>query len=108
MHAGPAGAISPADRFFEFALLGLLTSGYLAVVGSGYLDTPTTLLTAAAILFRGLLVGGLIRYRIPPKLVAAATLAYMGFYPIDYSFLSRAFLPSTIHLVFFIAIIKIL
>jgi hypothetical protein len=52
MHAGPAGAISPADRFFEFALLGLLASGYLAVAGSGYLDAPTVLITAAALLTR--------------------------------------------------------
>lgn len=99
---------SPVDRFFEFALLGLLTSGYLAVVGSGYLDMPTMLLTAAAILFRALRVSDAIHYQIPSKLVAAATLAYMGFYPLDYSYISRSFLPATIHLVFFIAIIKIL
>jgi uncharacterized protein YjeT (DUF2065 family) len=108
MSSATTGAISPVDRFFEFALLGLLTSGYLAVVGSGYLDTPTMLLTAAAILFRGLLVGGAFQYQIPSKLVAAATLAYMAFYPLDYLYLSRSFLPATIHLVFFIAIVKIL
>jgi len=107
MSSTSTSVLSPVDRFFEFALLGLLTSGYLAVVGSGYLDMPTMLLTAAAILFRGLLVGGVVHYRVPTKVVAALTLAYMAFYPLDYSYISRAFLPATIHLVFFIAIVKI-
>ena len=96
------------DRFFEFSLLGLLTSGYLAVVGSGYLDIPTILLTATALLLRGLLVSGLTRIEIPSKAIAAITLAYMGFYPIDYAYLSKAFLPATVHLVLFIASVKIL
>src|SRR5437016_3468122 len=94
------GLRSPVDRFFEFSLLGLLASGYLAVVGSGYLDLPTVVFTAMALILRGLLVSGLVSYEIPPKVVAAATLGYMGFYPIDYAFLSKAFLPATVHLVF--------
>ncbi len=102
------GVRSPVDRFFEFSLLGLVASGYLAVVGSGYLDAPTAILTAVALLVRGLLVSNLIQYRIPTRLVAAATLGYMGFYPLDYFFVSRSFLQATVHLVFFIAIVKIL
>jgi transglutaminase-like putative cysteine protease len=103
-----ATTASPVDRFFEFSLLGLLTSGYLAVAGSGYLDGPSIVLTASALLLRALLVGGFLRYQIPNSLVAAVTLGYMGFYPIDYLFLSRSFLPATVHLVLFIAAVKIL
>src|SRR5438067_8892487 len=108
MPSSTTGVRSPVDRFFEFSLLGLLASGYLAVAGSGYLDFPTVLLTAVALLLRGLLVSGLVSYEIPPRIVAAATVGYMGFYPLDYAFLSKAFLPATVHLVFFIAIVKIL
>lgn len=108
MHAPTAGFRSPVDRFFEFSLLGLLTSGYLAVVGSGYLDRPTAIFTAAALILRGLLVSGVLQFRIPSIVVAAATLGYMGFYPIDYAFVSKAFIPATVHLLFFIAIVKIL
>ncbi len=108
MTRAATGPASPVERFFEFSLLGLLTSGYLAVVGSGYLDLPTILLTASALLLRGLLVSGLVRFEISPKAVAAVTLVYMGFYPLDYAFLSKAFLPATVHLVLFIASIKIL
>ncbi len=108
MQSSPTGIHTPVDRFFEFSLLGLLASGYLAVVGSGLLDLPTSVLTAAALLLRALFVSGIVDYAIPPKLVAAATIGYMGFYPIDFEWVSRSFVPATVHLVFFIAIVKIL
>jgi transglutaminase-like putative cysteine protease len=40
--------------------------------------------------------------------VTAVTLAYVGFYPLDYFFISDAFIPSAVHLVFFVAVVKIL
>jgi transglutaminase-like putative cysteine protease len=103
----PAGRRA-VDAFFEFSLLGLVTSGYLAVVGSGYLDLPTTLLTAAGLLLRALLVLGLVRLPLTDRGVAAATAAYIAFYPADYFFLSKEFLPATVHLVFFVGVVKIL
>src|SRR5580704_1659971 len=106
----PPGGIGPlpvAGRFFEFSLLGMLASGYFAVAGSGTLDGPTAILTFAALLLRTLMTAGLVGVRIPGKVVAVAGLAYMGFYPLDYLFLSRSFLTATVHLVFFVAIIKL-
>ncbi len=107
MTAVTTGAVSPVDRFFQFSLLGLLASGYLAVVGSGYLDLPTIVITAAALLLRGAITAGMISLEFPPVVVSAATLAYVGFYPIDYFYVSGAFIPSTVHLVFFVAVVKI-
>ena len=106
MPATTARAASPVDRFFEFSLLGMLASGYLAVVGSGLLDLPTTILTGAAILFRALWISRVIRLEIPTPAVAAVTLAYMAFYPVDYFVFAKDFLPATVHLIFFIAIVK--
>src|SRR5579871_3540833 len=100
MNAASAGAVSPVDRFFQFSLLGLLASGYLAVVGSGYLDTPTIVITAVALIVRGLITGGVLHLEFPPWIVTAATLVYIGFYPIDYFYVSNAFIPSAVHLVF--------
>jgi transglutaminase-like putative cysteine protease len=40
--------------------------------------------------------------------VTVLTLAYLGFYPLDYAYISGAFPPATIHLVFFLAAIKLL
>ncbi len=85
----------------------MLASGYLAVVGSGYLDMPTMVITAAALVLRGLITAGVLAVEFPPAVVTAATLAYAGFYPIDYFYVSGAFIPSTVHLVFFVAVVKI-
>jgi transglutaminase-like putative cysteine protease len=103
-----SAATSPVERFFQFSVLGLLTSGYLAVVGSGFLDVPTTALMAAALTVRALFSAGLIRYEIPPRAVNFATLAYMALYAIDDMWISRSFIPATVHLVFFLAIVKVL
>ncbi len=108
MHPHSAAQESPADRFFEFSLLGLLASAFLAVVGSGFLDMPTTVITATALFIRALITAGLFRLDLPPGLVTAVTVAYLGFYPLDYFFISQAFIPSAVHLVFFVAVVKIL
>jgi protein-glutamine gamma-glutamyltransferase len=100
--------VSPVDRFFELSLLGLLASGFLAVAGSGYLDTPTIALATAALVTRVLIVTGLIRFDPPPIVVTLVTLAYVAFWPVDYFFISRFFIPAAIHLVFFVAVVKIL
>lgn len=100
--------VSQVDRFFELSLLGLLASGFLAVAGSGYLDVPTLAATAAALLVRVMILSGLIQFDPPPIAVTITTLAYVAFWPIDYFFISRLFIPAAIHLVFFVAVVKIL
>jgi len=96
------------ERFFQFSLLGLVASGYLAVAGSGYLDAPTVVLTAAGLLLRGLLVCGLLHLDLTERAGTVIALAYAAFFPVDYFFLSRDFLTATVHLVFFLAVMKIL
>jgi hypothetical protein len=105
--AWPKGRPS-IERFFQFSLLGLVASGYLAVAGSGYLDTPTIALTAAGLLLRGLVIGELVRLDVSDRTVTLITLGYTGFFPLDYFLLSREFLAATVHLVFFLAVMKIL
>src|SRR5215469_15423843 len=102
---GPALTV---ERFFQFSLLGLVVSGYLAVAGSGYLDNPTLALAAAGLAARAFLIAGLIRVEFPERLVTFVTLAYVGFFLVDYFLLSRDFLTATAHLVFFLAVFKIL
>jgi protein-glutamine gamma-glutamyltransferase len=103
-----AGAGVFVERFFQFSVLGLVTSGYLAVAGSGYLDLPTLVLAAAGLAFRALVICGLVRVEIPERLATGATLLYSAFFVADCFLISRAILPATIHLVFFIAIMRIL
>src|SRR5579872_7481891 len=96
-NAGTRGHPS-VDRFFQFSLLGLVASGYLAVAGSGYLDTATIMLTAAGLLLRGLLIYGFVRLDISERTSTLITVSYTGFYLLDYFLLSREFLPATVHL----------
>jgi transglutaminase-like putative cysteine protease len=105
--AGSSGPL-PVERFFQFALLGLVASGYLAVAGSAYLDAPTVVLTGAGILLRALLLSGLVRLNPSERTVTLVAVGYAGFFPIDYFWLSRDFLSATVHLVFFLAVVKIL
>ena len=98
----------PVERFFQFSLLGLVASGYLAVAGSAYLDIPTIVLTGGGIFLRALLVAGVVRFNLSDRTATIAAFAYTAFFPIDYFLLSHEFLPTTVHLVFFLAVLKIL
>lgn len=108
MARSDASAAVSVERFFQFSLLGLVASGYLAVAGSGYLDTPTIALTGAGLVMRALLIAGWIRLNLSERLVTTVTLSYIAFFPVDYFLLSRDFLTATVHLVFFLAVMKIL
>ncbi|HUS05839.1 MAG TPA: transglutaminaseTgpA domain-containing protein [Bryobacteraceae bacterium] len=103
-----ARAPQSVERFFEFSLLGMLASGYLAVAGSGYLDRPTIVLTAIGLVIRALFVIGFFQRKLSSSWLNAATLAYIGFYPVDYLYISREFLPATVHLIFFLAVVRVL
>ena len=96
------------EKFFQLSLLGLVASGFLAVAGSGYLDLATISLTTAGLLLRAALAIGLLRFEISDRAVTILTIAYIGFYPLDYQFFSADFLTATAHLLFFLAVIKIL
>lgn len=98
----------PVERFFHFSLLGLVTSGYLAVAGSGYLDAPTVALTALGLLLRALMICDWLRFEIPETAATRATIVYSAFYVVDYLLLSRGLLGATVHLVFFLAVVKVL
>ncbi|MBY0504582.1 MAG: DUF3488 and transglutaminase-like domain-containing protein [Bryobacteraceae bacterium] len=101
--------IPALERVFEISLLGMMASGYFAVAGSGTLDPLTALLTGAGLLWRLLQVAGGLRWTIPTRWIGWATFAYILFYPVDYLYFSqRDFLRATVHLVFFLAVVKIL
>src|SRR5437763_10209181 len=51
---------------------------------------------------------GWVRLDISDRAITILTIAYIGFYPLDYQFLSRDFLTVTVHFVFFLAVVKIL
>lgn len=97
---------TPVERFFEFSLLGLLASGYFAVLTSGFLDWPTAVFAGLGLILRLLIILGRLRFDPPARAVSILTLLYFGFYPLDYGFLSRDFVRATVHLIFFLAIVR--
>ena len=103
-----AGAAAGVERFFQFSLLGLVASGYLAVAASGFLDAPTIALTTTGLLLRAILISGLVRLSLSDRLTPFVTIAYAAFFAADYFRLSRDFLVATVHLLFFLAVMKIL
>src|SRR5690348_13240409 len=98
----------PADSFFQFSLLLLVATGFVAVVSTGRLDRPTAALAGAALVARALIIQGWIPTLLTPLAVKLMTIAYIGFFPIDFLYVSGTFLGATVHMVFFLAVIKLL
>ena len=96
------------ERFFEFALLGLSASGFLAIAGSGYLDVPTIAFTVAALILRALVVAEFVPLRLSNRTIAFACLVYAAVFAADYLLLSRKLVDSAVHLLFFLAALQIL
>ena len=108
MQRHDASVAVSVERFFEFSLLALVASGYLAVAASGYLDTPTIALTALGLFMRACLICGWIHISPSDRTVTGIALGYIAFFGVDYFLLSRDFLAATVHLMFFLAVMKIL
>jgi transglutaminase-like putative cysteine protease len=101
--AAPGPAV---EKFFQYSLLGLLASGFLALAGSGRLDPVTIAITAAALVVRALLIAGVLDFEVPGATTTWLALAYIVFYAIDFQFLSRDFMTATVRLVLFLTAVK--
>lgn len=102
-----ATAVS-VDRFFNLSTLGLVSSGFLAVVGSGYLGWPVASVAAAGLVLRALMAFGIVRLTFPRGASLLLTAACVLFFGADYTLFSREFLPATIHFVVLLAVLQVL
>jgi hypothetical protein len=102
------GAPRVAEKFFEFSLLGMLASGYFALLGSGYLDWPSAAILFAALCLRGLMSAEVVTLVVPGRVLAASLLLYAAFFPLDYWYFSRTPVGAVVHLAFFLAVLKVL
>ncbi len=96
------------ERFFQFSLLGMLASGFFAVASSGYLDWPTQAVTVLALVFRCAKIAGLMDFNLPNRAVVVSTIAYLGFCPFDYAYISGSLPAASLHLLIFLVVIKLL
>jgi transglutaminase-like putative cysteine protease len=102
-----AGPLHKVERFFQFSLLGMLASGYFAVASSGYLEWPIQAITLLAFSLRAAKVAGWIELAFSPRLISILTLVCIVFYPFDYLYMSGVLLVATLHLMFLLAILKL-
>jgi hypothetical protein len=94
--------------FQQSALLAMLASGFLAVAFSGELDAAGLIVGAGALVARLLHLAGVIRISIPGRWVNAVAVLYLLFLPADCLFLSRDLTRATVHMVIFVAAVKLL
>src|SRR5947207_6702444 len=102
-----SGAITAMQRYFEVALYLLVLTGFGTLASTGGVDLPTMLLAGAAVLFRGYLLATRRTFLIPERWTTVLTVAYAGFYLLDYFFISGGFLNATIHLVIFALVVRL-
>jgi hypothetical protein len=95
------------QRYFEVALYLLVLTGFGTLASTGGVDLPTMLLGGAAVLFRGYLLATRRTFLIPERWTTVLTVAYAGFYLLDYFFISGGFLNATIHLVIFALVVRL-
>lgn len=91
---------------FEIALYLLVLSGFVTLSSTGGLDLPSLVVIAGVLAVRGYL---LVTHRpvvIPERWTMLLTLAYFAFFALDYSIVSRSFLPATVHLALFAVVIR--
>ena len=105
-----AAATSPVkvERFFQFALLGMLMSGFLALAGSERLDIPSEIVLGAALLARTGRVSGWLKLEIGTRAIAVVMLAAVCFYPLDGWYISGSMQAAGVHLAVFLSALKIL
>ena len=101
-------ALSTVERFFQFSVLGMLASGFLALADSGHLDWVTQIALVAALLARAAKVSGWLMFDLSNRTIAVWTLAAVCFYPLDGWFLSGSAPAATLHLAVILTALKLL
>ena len=107
--ANPAAATmaQAIERYFTVSLFLLVLSGFGALASTGGLDLPAVTLVSFCLILRGYQLVTRREFAIPERWTTYLTLAYVAFYIADYSFVSRSFLTSTVHLVLFTMVVRL-
>jgi transglutaminase-like putative cysteine protease len=94
--------------FFQWTLLLLVATGFAALLSTGRLDGPTSVLAGLALAGRAVLLSRGWQAPLSDAAVRILTVVYIAFYPLDFLYLSKSFLDATVRLVLFLAAVKLL
>jgi protein-glutamine gamma-glutamyltransferase len=108
IHNAQVKVPQPIRSTFEYALLGMLAAGYLALLGSHLLDWPVILLGGSGLILRGLMTAGVVSLHVPGRVAGALALVYTAFFPVDWHYVSGNSAAATVHMVFFLAVLKLI
>jgi len=93
--------------YFEGLLLALLAAGFYTLVGTGRLGFGVAVTGSIVLVLRAGLLWKGIRPAPPPHWITLATLLYFLFYLADVYLVSGSFIEATVHLVLFVAVVKL-
>src|SRR3954465_2486243 len=95
------------ERFFQTSLYLLVLSGFMLLANTGRLDVLSMLVVTLALVLRGALLIRGREFTIPEQWTNYFTIAYVAFYALDYSLISRSFINATVHLTLFSLAVKL-
>jgi transglutaminase-like putative cysteine protease len=97
---------SAIDNYFEVALYLLVLTSFGMLASTGGVDPPSIILVGAAFVLRGYLLAMRRKFVISERWTTPLSVAYFVFFAVDYFAFSRSFLPATVHLALFGAVVR--
>jgi hypothetical protein len=85
----------PAERFFRASLFFLILTSVGTLISTGKLDVVTCILAPLAMLYKGARLWRAQPAELSPSTATWLVIGYLGFFPLDIFFLSRAFVASS-------------
>jgi protein-glutamine gamma-glutamyltransferase len=96
------------ERYFKTSSYCMIGSAFASIAATGSIDS-ISILSFAAVMIASLCINtAAIKQRLPAWLLNSITLAYLVFFMVDLRVLSQSFIAAAIHLLFFVAAMKLL
>jgi protein-glutamine gamma-glutamyltransferase len=105
---GPRGTTleQSIHRYFELSLFTMIGVAFIALAGTGRLDPLSLAIVLPALGFRAYLFAVDRPWSLSVKATSNLTIAYIAFYIADLFVVSRSFVPTLVHMVLFILVVK--
>jgi hypothetical protein len=94
-------------RLFDLSSYCLIVIGFLAIAATGSMDLLSNILFGSVLIAGWFLNTAELRRKVPDWVWNAAALSCLPLFILDYQSLSRSFLASVIHLVYFVSSVKV-
>lgn len=95
-------------RYFKLSSYCLIASGFVAIAATGALDPFSLILFSAALIVSWCINTAHLYRRLSGWALNTLAIAYFPLYLVDYKILSRSFVISIVHFVFYMAALKLL